>query len=87
VASDGKAPTGEPVDLGNAAAQVEDAAAAIAVEMVVMGLAGSFINRADPWDFHRNEPAFLEKGLDVSVNRSEARTLDVGLCRFQHLAS
>jgi hypothetical protein len=85
MASHGKARTRQSIDLGNAAAQVEHPAAAVAVEVMVMSLPRPFIHRPGAWHFYRNQPAFLEEGLDVPVDRGEADAIDLDLCRFQHL--
>ena len=85
MASNGKMRPCKPVDGGNAAAQIEDPAASVAVKMVVVGLAGPFIDRARAGNLDRNKPAFGQQSFDIPVNRCQPHALNIDLRRIENL--
>lgn len=68
-----------------AAFQLEDLAAAIAAEVVVMRLAGDLV--AKRFTRHRNsgEPVALKQGPDVPVDGGDAQAADLSLRGGQYL--
>jgi len=53
----------------SAVLQFKQPVATVAIEMMVMFLAGNFIARRVARDFHSLKPSLLNQGLDISINR------------------
>ena len=64
--------------------QLENLAATVAAEVVVMRFAGDLITKRFTGHGNRSEPVALEQSPNVAVDRGDAQTADFGLCGGQH---
>ena len=61
-------------NLLHAAFEFIQLAAILAMEMMMMLLAGNFVPRGVPWDLNRSQPAIFYQCLDVAVNGGNSKT-------------
>ena len=83
--ANGKAAAGETLDASYAAIKLEHAAALIAMEVVVVCLAGALIDSCASGQLNRGKPAFFDQRFDVPVDGCDAQPFDLGLRRIEHL--
>ena len=65
----------ERFDLNGATGDFENLAAILAMEVVVVVFACDFIARGIAREIDRGEPSFLDKGLDISIDGSNANAV------------
>lgn len=65
--------------------ELEDFAAGVAAEVMVMRLAGDFITECFTGHGDGREPVVLEQSPDVAVDSGDAEAADLGLRGGQHL--
>ena len=76
---------GELVHAWQTAFQFENAMAVIALEVMMVTLAGSLIDGRATRQFHQRQPAFFEQRLDIPVDSSNANPIHLFLRQFQDL--
>ena len=82
----GKTAARETVDAWNATLQIEHLVASVASKVMVVRLAGSFVNVWRPGKVNCGEPAFFQQPLDVPVDRCDPEAIYICVRRIQHLS-
>lgn len=67
----------ERFDVNGATGDFKNLAAVLAMEVVVVVFACNLIARGFAWEIDCGEPPFLNQGLDISINGSDADALGV----------
>jgi len=83
----GETGRGQPLQAGQAAVEFEDPSTATALEMVVMRFAGDLVTRRFARKFDCRKPAFIEQGLYIPIDGSDAEAFHVGLGQVEDFAS
>ena len=73
------------VDFRNAVADFEDVAASFTMKVVMVRLAGQFVNRPRARDLERGEPSFIEKALDIAIDGCDPQAANLGFGGVQDL--
>src|SRR5260370_30117510 len=81
----GEAAPREAINAWNATRQLEDSAALVAMEVVMVRLSRTLVHGRGAWQVNGRKPTLFQQCLDVPVNGSDPQTLHVGLRRHQHL--
>ncbi len=67
----------ERFDVNGATGDLKNLTAFLAMEVVVVVFACDFIARGFAWEINCGKPAFLDQGLDISINGGDADALGV----------
>src|SRR6516165_8846866 len=81
----GETAAGQAIDARNAARELENTAASVAMEMVVMILPGAFVHGAGAGELDGGKPSVFQQGFNVAINRGDAQARYFGFCRLQNL--
>jgi hypothetical protein len=85
VPAHGKPAAGEAVDARDTACQIKDAAALIAMEVVMMRFPGTLVDGGGAWKIDGRKPAFFEQCLDIPINGGDPEAFHFGLRRPERL--
>ncbi len=72
-------------EAGLATLEFIDAAALLAMEVVVMSFPGEFVPRGLAGQLHHIEPALFDKAADIAVDGGNSEAVDVSLRLRKHL--
>lgn len=81
----GEAAIRQPLDFRNVPTELKDSAALLAMEVVMVRLAGRLVNRPHPGKIYGHKPTLLEEGLNRAIHRGNSQTARLGPRSFKNL--
>jgi len=79
VAGHQKFTAGKTVDVRQASREIEYAAAALTMKVMMMRLPGALVDGRGTGKIDGHQPTLLEQSLDIPVDRCDTQALDLGL--------
>ena len=76
---DRESASGQALDARQTAMQLENAAAAVAVKVVMVGFSGTLVDRGGAGKIDGRKPTGVQQSLDIPVHGGDPESLDFGL--------